>query len=329
MGGLIGSLFISILLILQAFLTQNSMNLPDWFTGLFILRDVYDDNKNYGASSHFLPSLIWWTPIWWTSIFFIKNKSFLPPLPFRFLAATLTLSATLVSWRTGIVLSVTIILFLLFLFLIRILFSKGDSIGKSEKITISALFFSALLFGVSLAFPLQNQLHFFESGQISTVHSGQISTVHSGQISTMKNIERDFVESSNLRLDEIQILSTPDNVVELVIGKGLGASIERKYEREGMNDWQTEMQYHAVFYWTGLSGMIFMLLTAITALRVLVKASKRNSFFAPIIVSSAGALALIIANSTNPYLQPPGHMIALFLPIIIANVALEDRKLEK
>jgi hypothetical protein len=109
----------------------------------------------------------------------------------------------------------------------------------------------------------------------------------------------------------------------VLVGRGFGAAIDRSGLQRDTEPWKTELQYHAIFYWTGLIGVLLALAVALTAFLAVRKAYRvdptlRGALFA----GSVGALCLLMANASNPYLQAPGHMWPLFLPLMIACVSL-------
>jgi len=132
--------------------------------------------------------------------------------------------------------------------------------------------------------------------------------------------------SDKIRQNEIRSLTRVDGPTDLFFGRGFGASIDRGPITREMRPWQTELQYLAMYYWTGVIGICLMALTGLLGLLALRKAFRlHDSLTGILVVSSVGALATLIGNASNPYIQAPGHMWPVFLPFMIAGVILGDQ----
>lgn len=107
-----------------------------------------------------------------------------------------------------------------------------------------------------------------------------------------------------------------------VFGHGLGAVIPG-YERSVARPWNFELQYHLILFQTGLIGALLMLIALVVAVLALVKAFRVAPEMTPVlIVVSAGALAMLIANASNPYLQAPGNMWPVYFVLMLTNLIL-------
>lgn len=107
-------------------------------------------------------------------------------------------------------------------------------------------------------------------------------------------------------------------------GNGLGHVIPN-FARSERQPWQFELQYHALLMQVGLLGVLVVIAGALGTAKAIIKAAKRRPDLAPTLTAtSTAAVAMLIANASNPYLQAPGHVWALFLPIAVANVILLD-----
>lgn len=105
-------------------------------------------------------------------------------------------------------------------------------------------------------------------------------------------------------------------------GHGLGATIPG-YWRSDDRPWNFEMQYHMLLFQFGVLGCTLILAMVAFAIRAVVRAAEARPDLTPVmVVAITPAIAMLIANATNPYLQAPGHMWAIFLPLLVANVAL-------
>ena len=159
----------------------------------------------------------------------------------------------------------------------------------------------------------------------SVIQGSESSSESEGSDSNSANssgeIEQDIALSDTLRKNELSYLTTWDNPSQLLFGRGIGAPIDRGSEVRDMNPWQTEMQYFSLFYWTGIVGMLLFIAVVYFAVRVFIVALRNAGAFREVLLlTAAGALAILVANATNPYLQAPGHMLGMFLPIIVANI---------
>lgn len=115
---------------------------------------------------------------------------------------------------------------------------------------------------------------------------------------------------------------TPATITDFFWGRGFGAAIDRKgLTTDVVKVWQTELQYHAIFYWTGLVGVLLLLVVLWRYLMLLRSAESRSAGGASsdaLFIALVGSLTALVMNATNPYLQAPGHMWVVFFPIMIA-----------
>ncbi|TFC87659.1 hypothetical protein E3T24_04440 [Cryobacterium sp. TmT2-59] len=106
-----------------------------------------------------------------------------------------------------------------------------------------------------------------------------------------------------------------------IFGHGWGATIDG-YARSQERPWNFEMQYHLLLFQVGLVGAVVLLLAVFVAASAFVRAARRRPDLLPILlVSGAAASAMLVANATNPYLQAPGHMWAVYLVLMTINIA--------
>ena len=136
-------------------------------------------------------------------------------------------------------------------------------------------------------------------------------------------ISEDDRLADKIRHNELASLTLPKSLTDAVFGHGIGASFDRGGLERPMKPWQTELQYHAMFYWTGLVGLILLASTFMACVRAIRQAYRLSDPLNGVLfVSCVGAAATLIGNATNPYLQAPGHMWPIFLPFMIASVIL-------
>lgn len=103
-----------------------------------------------------------------------------------------------------------------------------------------------------------------------------------------------------------------------LIGRGIGATI-RGYARDELRPWNFELQYPLVFFQTGLVGVGAIFGAAFLAVR-----QHRRSvidtdlaFRTLHTAALACAIAIVVADASNPYLQAVGHHWMLFLPAAV------------
>jgi hypothetical protein len=107
-------------------------------------------------------------------------------------------------------------------------------------------------------------------------------------------------------------------------GHGLGAVIPG-YSRSDSQPWQFELQYHVLLMQTGVIGALLALTIAVFVVAAILKAAKlRPDMLSTLTVTLCAGIAMLIANASNPYLQAPAHMWAIFLPLAVINIMLRD-----
>lgn len=301
--------------------------LPKFISEPIHLRNLVDSYNMYKLTAHSLPSLIWWGGMWIASLFCSGWDKYLPPTWLRVLAAFLAIAAAFVAWRRAIVvvlLVAPVIALVVYLFL---KFKAGPvanpRFGLKGIVRLVSVLTGVAIFAVALLPQINSQ---FFSMFKSTVNISVISE-SSGPIDLHPStIVEDDQISDVIRQNELSNLTKIESPFQVLVGKGIGAEISRGSLLREIRPWQTELQYQAMFYWTGIIGMAFLIATLFTALLVVRKAFQLSPESRPILfVTTVGALSLLVANSTNPYLQAPGHMWPLFLPLMIATQVLISR----
>lgn len=105
-------------------------------------------------------------------------------------------------------------------------------------------------------------------------------------------------------------------------GRGFGAVIDG-YRRSVERPWNFELQYHLLLLQTGIVGILAVGVVLFFCIRALRAAAERcPQYSATLAVTTVGAVALLIANFADPYLQAPGHMWAIYLPLAVGNAML-------
>jgi hypothetical protein len=114
-----------------------------------------------------------------------------------------------------------------------------------------------------------------------------------------------------------------------VFGHGLGATIDG-YSRSDERPWDFELQYHLYLFQFGIVGVVILLVAVSAGIYAFVKAVKTSPDSIPVLfVVAAGGIAMLVANASNPYLQAPGHMWAVYLPLMASNLVLASGSLGK
>ncbi len=335
--GAFATIFVSLIFIYDFLSVSIALSLPllpQVISEPIHLRHLVDEYKMYKMTSHSLPSFIWWGGIWIASLFCGPVDKYLPPLWVRILASTVILAAACVAWRRAIIVVliaapvIAVVTYLYFKF-------KGHQFSSPRlsmrNLTyVFSVFAVAAIFAVALLPQIRSQIPFRPQGSYSVPQISITPTIspETGLLDLhVSTIAEDDQISDVIRNNEVSNLIHPTSVGTALVGNGIGAKIQRGVMLREIRPWQTELQYHAMFYWTGIVGLIFLLLTFVYTLKAIKKAFLRSkSAQSVLFTSTVGAICLLIANASNPYLQAPGHMWPLFLPIMIAFQILNTRE---
>ncbi len=302
--------------------------IPNWFLDLIAFRYVADEYGIFALSAHSLPSLMWWTPMWIASLFVLRPPKFFPPLWVRWVLATLGTAAVVIAWRRAIVLVVLLTPAFIMAVLVVLIANKtvnfANIMGYARRVPIAA---AAYIAGGVIALGAQPSLLVLVSRlgvSVTSVVGGRppIDIEGAPPIAGDGVLDDDAIADS-LRANELRALTSWDSPAELLVGRGFGATIDRGAIERDMSPWQTELQYHLIFYWTGLIGLV-LLGAIITACAIgVIQAAKVHTAVNPaLFVVTIGALAALAGNATNPYLQAPGHLWVAFWPVMIACTVL-------
>lgn len=244
-------------------------------------------------------------PLWIASLL-LPADSVLPGWPLRFTAAALATVATLVGGRSAI--TVVVVLTPLILWICLLLLS-GTGRRRSRHgarpiivgvVAVGAAIILVSSFGVvsmsAVTQPLQDVRSFLVGGNPSDVRSLQAGKLLEG-----------WSDSP-------------------LIGQGFGATIHG-FVRNPDRPWEFELQYHLLLFQTGAIGILLILAAAAISVMVVRKAARAApDLTSALAASMTGGLALLIVNASNPYLQAPGHIWWLYVPLAVANVALKRRR---
>lgn len=329
------TVFIGVLFLVDALVITGHLpfSLPTWLTSPLLLRGVTDAHGMVSLSSSSLPPLIWWGAMWIASLFCASKDPYLPPVWLRTLAASIAIAGSVVSWRRAVVLILLIspVIAVVMLLALKVRNAKTESPRFSGRAVLRV----GVVAVIAVAVSFLGQPHFTSMlggavGASTTIVGGQKAVLPTKDLPSINDksltISADDALADEIRKNESQNMLTPHSAADLIVGRGFGATIDRGGVIRDMKPWQTELQYHAIFYWTGIIGILLILAVFLTSLRVVRKAFRVDDpLRASLYVSSAGALAALAANATNPYLQAPGHMWPVFLPLMIASAILATR----
>lgn len=103
-------------------------------------------------------------------------------------------------------------------------------------------------------------------------------------------------------------------------GAGLGGVLESGYTRSDERHWAFELQYHQFLFNYGAVGVVLIAVAAVLVLALARQAAAASSDNLPVlVVVGTAALALLVANATNPYLQATGHHWGIALAVGVAH----------
>jgi hypothetical protein len=103
-----------------------------------------------------------------------------------------------------------------------------------------------------------------------------------------------------------------------IFGGGFGA-FTRDYVRDAEAPWKYELQYHVLLNSVGLVGFVLYVVVWLAFFASVISGARPVRWLGPALVA---LLMMFLANSTNPYLQAPGHAWVVLLPgIIIGTLA--------
>ncbi|WP_146072804.1 hypothetical protein [Cryobacterium sp. Y62] len=130
-----------------------------------------------------------------------------------------------------------------------------------------------------------------------------------------------IADRNRIRASEIRFVTDADSMTDVLFGRGSGAAVDRDGIDSAMKLWQTELQDHGIYYWTGLAGLLLLRAPLFFSVRGLRRAFRSaDSLRGRLFVSSIGASAFLIGDVTNPYRRAPEHMWPVFFPLMMAVV---------
>ena len=310
---------------------------PSWLADPLGLRIVIASNGAIALTAHSLPPLMWWGAMWVASLACAKNNSYLPPVYIRFLAGSFAIAASIVAWRRGIVIVLILVPFIMLATWLLLKFRnlKGSDREHPKRkgysligVRVLACYVAALALSVGV----QSQVGSMIVGvtrSVATVIGINTTAVPTQMDLGTTGISKVDQLGDTIRQGERDSLTKWSSGPDAVFGHGIGASLPRGEIVRVVEPWKTELQYHALYYWTGAIGILLFLSTAVTALLAIRRAFRvPGRLRGPLYVSCVGAVATLVGNATNPYLQAPGHMWTVFFPFMIAGVILASQPRE-
>jgi hypothetical protein len=281
---------------------------PEWLeqaTGLgATFRGDASQARFYGLSS--LTAL---GPMWAASLL-IRRDALLPSWGLRFASAIAASGAALVSSRDAVVLVIVVAPVLGFL-----VHAVLRPRPFRRRFTLSPLVVSGLWFGAGIA-------------SIGAIFLAP-------RVAALGPVARAFESVQSFITGDSATASGDQSIRSLqawkllrawqenpVFGAGFSARVP-DYGRTSERPWVLELQYHLFLFNVGLVGVLFVAVLAWLAIVMLRRAASRAPALLPsLTVATVAGASMLIANATNPYLQAPGHVWALFLPLALANLMI-------
>lgn len=279
--------------------------IPAWLEDALGLGATFRGSASQ-ARFYGLSSLAALGPLWAGSLF-VRRDALLPHWSVRLLCAIAATSAAFISSRNAIVL--VILLAPILTLVIRALlrprpFRRSEYSPRILAVggTLAALASIALIFIGPTLLSLGPVVRAFQAVSSFFGARGSSSAV-----------------DQSIRSDQsFHLLAAW--TANPVFGSGFGARVPG-YDRTSERPWVLELQYHVFLYNVGLVGVVFVAALIVCVVIILRRTARAApQLLSSLTIASVAAIAMVIANATNPYLQAPGHFWALFLPLALAQV---------
>ncbi|HYH34398.1 MAG TPA: hypothetical protein VD814_04530 [Nocardioides sp.] len=280
--------------------------LPSWLLeqyGAGFGEGDYTEVRFYGLST-----LVATGPMWIASLL-VARDSLLPPWWLRAVAAVAATTGTLAAGRRA--LAVVLVLAPVLAWLLTFLLTpRGMPRMRPERTRVLVLGGSAVLVAA------------FAPG---SPFGGVLGSAWGSVLSYVTGRPVAGSASSDDLLRTLQADKLLDAWAESpVFGHGFGATIQG-FWRSQEEPWRWELQYHALLFQTGIVGALLIVLGALLTLNAVLRAARARPDLVPsLVVACMAATGMLIANASNPYLQAPGYVWAIFLPVAVANVMLSS-----
>ena len=309
-AAVIGTLLVSVILLVfiagEAGVVHQLV--PSWVITNLDLKATFRDGASQ-ARSWGLSSLNGLGPIWVASLF-VRRHVLLPPWWLRLVCAVLALATAVLSARDAITLVMLLAPFIALLLRVTLFRTRRTPIWLPKRpwqwITIGA----AVLVAAILVIP-------------RVLSSGPIASVLSAIGSFFGVTSASGDANQSIRSTEASYLLNGWSL-NPIFGAGF-RSVVPGYARASEIPWSLELQYHVLLFSVGLIGVTIALCALVAGILFLRKAVVAAPDYMPILlVTTTGAIAMLIANATNPYLVAPAHQWAIFLPLAVATVAMHS-----
>jgi hypothetical protein len=280
--------------------------LPTWLLeqyGAGFGDDTYTQVRYYGLST-----LVATGPMWASSLF-VGAHRMLPPQSLRIAATVAATAGALTGGRRALVLVLVVVPLLAWLFMTLV--TRAALPWQARRAGRLTALVATVAVGALALSPLSTDIVSSTWGTLSSFVTG----------SDFDGAEALEDETRTYQADRLlsEWSASP------LVGHGLGATING-YARSEEQPWQWELQYHGLLFQTGLLGAALLLAGALCAVSAAVRAIRRApDLLPPVMVACSAALGMLLGNATNPYLQAPGHLWAVFLPIALINCMLLPR----
>ena len=282
--------------------------IPSWLEEDAGLSATFRDGSSQ-ARSWGLSSLAALGPIWVGSLL-VRRDEVLPHWIVRLVCGIAAVAAAVVSSRTAIVLVISLAPFIAFSL---ILFLRHRVRNKRRGRRSQLLWAGGAITTVVVLLVSWPRLSSF----------GPVANVTNSIASFFGAVSNSGEANQDIRSDQAWHLIRAWQA-DPILGAGFRA-IADGYARDSEKPWALELQFHLLLFNVGLVGITICLAILVTGLLFLRQASARGPELVPTLVATGtGAIAMLIANATNPYLQAPGHQWAVFFPLAIAAVMLNS-----
>jgi hypothetical protein len=279
---------------------------PNWVVTQLDLRATFRDGGSQ-ARSWGLSSLASLGPIWVASLL-VRRHPLLPPWGVRLACAALAVATAVLSARTAILL--VILLAPVVALLLKVTLFRTTS-ARIRRPRHPAVWIGIAAAAVIAAIAVIPRLATFGPVASILVAVGSFFGVADGSGDSDQSIRSD--QAWYLLQGWMQ---------DPIFGSGFRAAVPG-YDRASEIPWSLELQYHVLLFNVGVLGVTIAIAAVCAGLLLVRKAVVMRADFAPLLVVTAtGAVGMLIANATNPYLAAPGHQWAIFLPLAVAILAL-------
>lgn len=258
----------------------------------------YAGNGSVAIRFYGLSSFVATAPMWLTASA-LPRSAYLPPRALCLAAAGASLAAVFLGGRRAIVVVALIVPVLVLAVRLVLKVRRGELANSGRRLTALGAASLAILAAAFTLPPVR------EAG------AGVVSLVTG----------RGKGEAEVLRAEQAEALLR-DWQRSPFFGNGWGTGVDG-YQRFVDRPWVYELQYHYLLAQVGLVGLMIVLAALVVGIRMVARAANLRPDVAPALyVASAGAVAMLIANASNPYLRVPGHVWAVVLPLAVASAVL-------